>query len=352
MGMKKRFALSFLIVSSTLIAALAQNTSPTTSGLLLGLRQDDAKTGRSSYRTLWIAPSSNKDLGAKLQAQAPGILVARDDGWWRVGVARETIGTGGIDVLYAHPATDRGLKNLSPAPAGSCVEGDYDCNFDYQETILFVGLTYISHQKRARALKPCDRYGTYYALEVNRFDQLKFLADDHKPFSVEFSPENIKLSEFGQEAQDAHTSAWLDNVNALSSEDQTKLGDQKNPDDDNWGVVRKPGKWVIRAGLISSLETYFDVQVLPETLEAVVGKSEPEFPNSVAAKDWMFSPNKDLMVQIVGSKLELYKVWGGKPSIGLISSIPLKPNEAVVMVQWAVGKGLMRWKIEVPTLLK
>ena len=88
-----------------------------------------------------------------------------------------------------------------------------------------------------------------------------------------------------------------------------------------------------------------------ETLEAVVGKSEPEFPNSVAAKDWMFSPNKDLMVQIVGSKLELYKVWGGKPR-GLVSSISLKQGEAVVMAQWAVGKGLMRWSKEVPKLLK
>lgn len=350
--MKKRFALSFLIVSSTLIAALAQNTSPTTSGLLLGLRQDDAKTGRSSYRTLWIAPSSNKDLGAKLQAQAPGILVARDDGWWRVGVARETIGTGGIDVLYAHPATDRGLKNLSHAPAGSCIEGDYDSNFDYQETILFVGSKYVSHQKRASALKPCDRYSAFNALEVNRFDQLKFAAEDHKPFSVEFSPENIKLSEFGQEAQDAHTSAWLDSVNALSSEDQSKLGEQKTPEDNNWGVVRRSGRWAIRAGIVSTLETFFDVTVLPEILAAVVGSPEPALPYSLTAKDWMFSPNKDLMAQITANKLELYKVWGGKPSIGLVLSIPLKQGEAVVMVQWAVGKGLMRWSKEVPKLLK
>jgi hypothetical protein len=350
--MKSPLILSVLIASSTALMALAQNTTPTHSGLLLGLRQDNTKTGRSSYRTLWIAPSSSKDIGAKLQAQAPDILVARDDGWWRVGVARETIATGGIDVLYTHPVTEGGLKNLSHAAVGNCIEGDYDSNFDYSETILFVGSNYISHQKRATALKPCDRYGTYFALEVNRFDQLKFLAEDHKPFSVNFSPENIKFSEFGQEAQDAHTSAWLDSLNALSSEDQTKLGDQKKPDDDNWGVVRKSGKWVIRAGLNSSLETYFDVQVLPETLEAVVGKTEPEFGNSLTAKDWMYSPNKDLMVQIVGSKLELYKVWGAKPSTGLISSIPLKPNEAVVMVQWAVGKGLERWSREVPKLLK
>jgi hypothetical protein len=90
--MKKRYLVAALTISSTLLAAIAQNTQPTMSGLLLGLRQDDPKTGRSSYRTLWIAPSNGNDIGAKLQAQAPGILVATDDGWWRVGVAREAIG--------------------------------------------------------------------------------------------------------------------------------------------------------------------------------------------------------------------------------------------------------------------
>jgi hypothetical protein len=349
--MKKRFAFAVLMISSTLLAAIAQNTSATTSGLLLGLRQDDPKTGRSSYRTFWIAPNNSKDVGARLQAQAPGLLVARDDGWWRVGVARETIGAAGIDALFAHPAQKQGLKNLVHASAGNCIEGEYDGNFNYSETILFVGTNYISHEKRARALKPCQHYGSYNALEVNGFAQLQFAPKDHKPFTVAFTPENIKLSSFGQEAQDAQTSAWLDGVNALSSEDQAKIADQKKPEDDNWGVVRLKGRWGIRTGLVSTLENYFDVNILPETLEAVVGRSEPELPNGLTAKDWMFSPNKDLMAVIKSNKLELYKVWGGKPSVVLLSSTALKPNEVVVMTQWAVGQGLMRWIKEVPKLL-
>ena len=350
--MKKRYPVAALIFSSTLLAATAQNTQPTQSGLLLGLRQDNPKTGRSSYRTLWFAPSKAKDLGAKLQAQAPGILVARDDGWWRVGVARETIGAGGIDVIFAHPASKPGLKDLKHAPEVNCSEEEYDGNFNYAETILYVGAKYIAHEKRARALKPCSHYGAYNALEVNEFSQLQFNPGDHKPFMVSFTPENIKLSFFGQDASDAQNSAWLDGINALSQADGAKVADQKKPEDDNWGVVRRAGSWMIRSGLNSSLERYVTVNVLPETLEAVVGAPEPEIPYQVTAKDWLFSPNKDLMAILKPGNLELYKVWGGKPSVGKISGIALKPNEAVVMAQWAVGDGLKRWIKEVPKLLK
>jgi hypothetical protein len=350
--MKKRHLAIVIALSSTLLAAIAQNTQPTMSGLLLGLRQDNPKTGRSSYRTLWIAPSNSKDVGAKLQAQAPGILVATDNGWWRVGVARETIGAGGIDVIFAHPASKPGLKDLKHAPEANCSEEEYDENFDYAETILFVGAKYISHEKRARALKPCSHYTSYNALEVNEFSQLQFNPGDHKPFMVTFTPENIKLSSFGQEASDAQNSAWLDGINALSDADSAKIADQKKPEDDNWGVVRRAGNWMLRTGLVSSLATYLTLNVAPEILESVVGVRQPELPYQVIAKDWVFSPNKDLMAVIKTDNLELYKVWGGKPNIGKISSVVLKPNEAVVMAQWAVGDGLKRWMKEVPKLLK
>ncbi len=350
--MKKRDLVAVLFISSALLAAIAQNTQPTMSGLLLGLRQDNPKTGRSGYRTLWIAPSNANDVGAKLQAQAPGILVARDDGWWRVGVARETIGAGGIDVIFAHPVSKPGLKDLTHAPEVNCSEAEYDGNFKYAETILYVGAKYVSHEKRARALKPCSHYGAYNALEVNEFSQLQFNPGDQKPFTVTFTPENIKLSSFGQEASDAHNSAWLDGINALSEADSAKIADQKKPEDDNWGVVRRTGGWMIRAGLNSSLEQYVTVDVLPETLQAVVGAFDPEIPYQVTAKDWLFSPNKDLMAILKPGTLELYKVWGGKPSVGKISSFVLKPNEAVIMAQWAVGDGLKRWIKEVPKLLK
>jgi hypothetical protein len=350
--MKKRYLVAALTISSTLLAAIAQNTQPTVSGLLLGLRQDDPKTGRSSYRTLWIAPSNGNDIGAKLQAQAPGILVATDDGWWRVGVARETIGAGGIDVIFAHPVSKPGLKDLKHAPEVNCSEEEYDGNFSYAETILYVGAKYISHEKIARALKPCSHYGSYNALEVNEFSQLQFNAGDHKPFTVTFTPENIKLSSFGQEAVDAQNSAWLDGINALGDSDSTKIADQKKPEDDNWGVVRRAGSWMLRTGLNSSLKQYVTVAVPPETLETVIGAPEPELPYQISAKDWTFSPNKDLMAILKPGNLELYKVWGGKPSVGKISSTLLKPNETVVMAQWAVGDGLKRWIKEVPKLLK
>jgi hypothetical protein len=350
--MKKRYLVAAFGILSTLLAAVAQNTQPTMSGLLLGLRQDNPKTGRSSYRTLWIAPSNGKDVGAKLQAQAPGILVARDDVWWRVGVARESIGAGGIDVIFAHPVTKLGLKDLKHAPAVNCSEEEYDGNFNYAETILYVGAKYISHEKRARAIKPCSHYGNYNALEVNEFSQLQFSPGDHKPFMVTFTPENIKLSSFGQDASDAQSSAWLDGINALNDADSAKIADQKKPEDDNWGVVRRTGSWMLRTGLSSSLEHYVTVDVLPETLEAVVGQPEPEIPYQVTAKDWVFSPNKDLMAVLKPGTLEFYKVWGGKPSVGKISSTQLKPNEAVIMAQWAVGDGLKRWIKEVPKLLR
>lgn len=350
--MKKRSLFVVLTLSSTLLTATAQNTQPTMSGFLLGLRTDNLKTGRSSYRTLWIAPSNAKDTGAKLQSQAPGILVARDDGWWRVGVARESIGAGGIDVIFAHPASKPGLKDLKHAPEVNCSQAEYDGNFNYTETILYVGAKYISHEKRARALKPCSHYAAYNALEVNEFTQLQFNPGDHKPFMVSFTPENIKLSSFGQEASDAQNSAWLNGINALSEAEGVKVVNQKKPEDDNWGVVRRTGGWMIRAGLSSLLERYVTVDVLPETLQAVVGAFDPEIPYQVTAKDWMFSPNKDLMAVMKANTLELYKVWGGKPSVVKISSLTLNPNEAVVMVQWAVGDGLKRWIKEVPKLLR
>lgn len=350
--MKKRYLVAALSISSTLLAAVAQNTQPTMSGLLLGLRQDNPKTGRSSYRTLWIAPNNAKDTGAKLQAQAPGILVARDDGWWRVGVARESIGAGGIDVIFAHPVSKPGLKDLKHTPKVNCSEEEYDGNFNYSETILYVGAKYISHEKRARALKPCSHYGSYNALEINEFTQLQFTPGDHKPFTVTFTPENIKLSSFGQEASDAQNSAWLNGINALSEAEGAKVVNQKKPEDDNWGVVRRAGHWMLRTGLNSSLERYVTLDVPPETLQAVVGAPEPEIPYQVIAKDWLFSPNKDLMAVMKANTLELYKVWGGKPSVGKVSSVVLKPNEAVVMAQWAVGDGLKRWINEVPKLLR
>jgi hypothetical protein len=343
-----------VMVGSLALVALAQSEPPATSGLLLGLRGE--RDGVTTYRTLWIAPQGGS---LKLAARGENLLVARSSGWWRVGQGRYRNGSGDwvydIDAPWAVPATQKpwvgGLK-FKP--------DEQKCGSDARSSILFVGSDQIALETDQSgycegAAHPWQWNGlNTYPLEAFRrapkdWNDLGGARDQALKFQTIFPRQPGALLEAGR--------AFYAKQNA---DLRDRLAEQ--PEDASWGLVRRAGNWVVRGRLNYSSEAArgsfadFDAPVTaPPALTGPFGEgfSLSEIRNDAPdATDFVLSPARDVLAVVRPSSLRVEHVWGGKPARKLALSIPLQRGESIVLAQWAVGKGLDRWRGDIPKLLK
>lgn len=342
-----------MVMAGSFAFALAQSEPAVTSGLLLGLRAE--KNGLSAYRTLWIAPSRGKIT----VSYGKDLLVARPNGWWRVGVGRYRAGSGDwtldLDAPWAVPASEKPwVQGLKFKP------GEDRCGSSSRQTILFVGAQYISLESDEGgycqgAAHPSQWNGlSTYSLEVFRNVPKEWPAlgggpDRAVKFQAIFAGQPSALVDAGLALYAKQDAEWQD-----------RLAD--HPEDRSWGLVRRAGTWVVRGRLNYSAEAArgsfkdFDVPVsAPMNMTGPFGQGfelgelQAGLPD---AKDFVFSPARDLLVIVRPSSLRVEHVWGGKPARKLALSIPLEPGESIVMAQWATGRGLERWQKDASALLR
>lgn len=342
----------FLIGILAGIAAFAQSGTPT--GLLIGLRRDFSVRGSapapppSSYRTVWIAPDGE---GGKLNHTAVSkvLLIARIDGWWRLGVTRFSLKQPNsaveTDVLWAAPMSEK------PWVEGHKPEAEPDCESSSTTRILFAGPSHVSVDRTGTGM--CKSTAHPWAYEqVATFPIEALSQPEPKP------PARLSATEFSTMFYDAEAAALEKAAPAaLARVKQKDLREclEQTPQPGSWAVVRRPGKWSVRGRLSHGAEVCrgssidFDVPV-PAPVSMTGSSLEPMFNVKTeipGALDWAMSPGRNLLAVMLPGKLQIFQVEAGKPAKPEILSVPLEPGESLVGIQWALGRTVERWSKEV-----
>jgi hypothetical protein len=130
-----------------------------------------------------------------------------------------------------------------------------------------------------------------------------------------------------------------------------------DPDEKNWGVIRRRGQWILRGQLDYSAEVFrgifahFDIDFKPT--DRLVGFDEISIPWEKikemvpAARDAITSPDKKLMIALTKNRLLIYSM----PDVKKIREINLFPNEFIIMAQWADWSQVNEWNKVITDLL-
>ncbi|GAA3407914.1 hypothetical protein ACFFNY_11685 [Paenibacillus hodogayensis] len=284
-----------------------------TSGLLIGLRNDDRDT---SYRTLYIAPRNDRPA---VVAQGSGILVPYKRDFWRIEPLHYETVTDRHDFFIAHPATQRAVEARTIGP--TLFKDDPSEKVIHTEKILFAANEYVSLETNETSTRvPSSTVSKTWTTTIPA------LASKRKP---------VTLGEV---------------LSAAAKKEDFAL--------DQWFVTRDQGRWVAmtstdRSSTSGGEYRQLDVQ-LPKTVinhdEICCTWSEigSRFPG---ASDMFSSPENDMtivnadgMLLVFGSPNQL----GGEPAL----SIKLKTKETVVMAQWATDHYVDEWAQKTAELLR
>ncbi len=132
------------------------------------------------------------------------------------------------------------------------------------------------------------------------------------------------------------------------------------PDERNWGLIRRRGLWVLRGLLDYSSEAYrgqfahFDIGFSPTTklvgydqLSVIWEKIKALVPS---ARDAITSPNKNLLIILTKDHLLVYSI-SLDSNLKLIQKMALIPNEFLIMAQWAIGEYVDKWNATIKDFL-
>jgi len=332
------------------------------SGLLLGLRYgvnydvsatlaDKKAVGgtqsSSSYRTFWIHGNGEKGQ-IELVAERTNLLVPRDDGFWRVDVKHSRYNDFTEDFIWINPAHDpdalpnpflaeqEGINafDVSLLVKESGIEpahGEY-CKGYVSRDILLVENGYLSVGYIRNEV--CQSFAVQgdSALQMLSMGKLE-------PVSI-----TAKLDDNGQKA-------FANAAKEYQDATTKKFGDVSG------GIVREPGRWVIKGHfpIDEGGYTHFGVPItVGESLVShnklypswdTVKKHVPD------AVDAFSSPAKDLLVVLTNSgNLLGFIIKRGKisqqPVLHVILKYPLTP----VMAYWTSGQYVTNWTQEIQNL--
>jgi hypothetical protein len=333
------------------------------SGILLGVRlkgvEEDGSASR--YQTLWIVRSQDRPLRATL----PDLVVPRNSGFWRVGVAgtcSDSSGPGGwrIDRIWkvratVRPAVEAGcpITDASVLAWRGVVRDSGDqadttgvvCAVETTE-ILFVTGEHIGARRTSSQTEDCEPRGSRY--EVT-------------PSVAKWGRDSaISLGQIvGAGTDSAFARAALAATLSASEECQFLVteGSRESTAEsmDDWFVARDRGRWRAFAydhvyGSECDFESGIDL-VLPSSFTGhdSLRPSWRAITLSVpAATDAFASPSGELVIVILPDSLLAFESDGVRLGQRLLA-IALS-HERVVMAQWATGKHVGRWDREIAVL--
>jgi hypothetical protein len=326
--------------------------APTTFGLLVGVGENTRLTDfRAPQRlmTHWIVVSSS---GAKLSLTIPGLVVPDDEGFVHIVVRRQ------CEPFAPDPprfdAEDQNcedsivkspwdaIRSASAAPAkpaeASAKPAELEPPCDYEaRSLTFASPTLLSVLSNSGRSGGCDDRGWQWtdSAEVLRLRDLTPV-----PFS-ELTGAAGKRA-YALAAARAHRK-WKREQREARFNDEGCEPDELR--DTQWYVAHAAGRWIPTlqqqpgnglCGMSASIDL-----TLPS---ATFGLREPSVPwKAVSSRfrravDAYFSPDRTVWLLEVGEDLVLTRASGGPPLI----TLP-KPNDDVVMVQWAVGADVTKW---------
>ncbi len=288
-------------------------------GLLLGLKSLDERSSLENwnYRTIFLRFKDNELVSSY---QKKDLFLPRKNGFWTVGVDRSELEDQVIDNIYTEP--------MQKKVTGS--RGEDISNYDLSlKNILYLNSNYISIEKIDKESRKFE----FYPLDsVNK----------GKP---------IKLSDIiGEKAETAFVEGiykdnFLKNIKASDIE----------INEYNFGIFRRNGHWTLKGRVDLNRQDehkYKDFYInalLPKEIISYDDLSIPwsEIKTNVSeAVDVFVSPNNSVLVVQTYNELLVYNYRNGNIDIEPMARLKLKPNETIVMKEWAIGKYPSSWEEE------
>lgn len=274
--------------------AAATAVRPTRYAVLIGLRADTSAGSipTGEYRTVLIAPRQEPGkLG--LAADIPGLYMPYGQNFWRISAVSLA---GGRQALRAVQVTGR--KNGSAVPAVT-IPDDL-----LSERVLYAGNEYLSIQSTIK-----DGQGA--TLENHWVKSIVQLNAVRKTAASE---PHVALRELADNSDPA-----------LRKQEQ-------------WSIVRIPGKWVPQTGAGDVLSLALPERVIQNDRLTLsweqIGRIEP------GARD-AFTYG-DLLGVVASGEIRVRAVSGGVSASDPVR-VPLKKGESLVMIQWAQDNYVDRW---------
>jgi hypothetical protein len=304
-------------------------------GVLIGLRHDVAlpeplpysegsdAARQSTYRTFLITFDEQDSISIH---NLKNVIVPRSDGFWKIEVIRLKAGDWTEDRLTCSAI------NLVPTipPLDSMTIAE--CEGNKRLSLIFVGTDFLSYEGGSDGY--CE--GAAHPWHVNYLKTISL--DDPNSDGTEIS------RAFNDEAR----TALMDGAkNYFARARDERLN--PDPDEKNWGVIRRRGQWILRGQLDYSAEVFrgifahFDIDLKPA--DRLVGFDQLSIPwekikeIAPAARDAITSPDKKSAIILTKDKLLIYSIPGWRR----IKAIDLFSNEFIIMAQWADRSQVNEW---------
>jgi len=322
--------LLFFSCSSQSQPGLSQNKC-----VLIGLRHDVAlpeplpyaegsdAARLSNYRTILISFDAKDSISIH---NIKNIIVPSKDGFRKIEVIRQKAGDWTEDRLTCsainHAPTIPPLDSMTIA----------ECEGNKRLSLIFVGTDFLSFEAGS------DGYcqGAAHPWHVNYLKTVSL--DDPNSDGVEIS--RVLPGE-------ARTALLNGAKNYIARARDERLN--PDPDETNWGVIRRRGQWILRGQLDYSAEVFrgifahFDIDLKPT--DRLVGFDQLSIPwerikeIAPAARDAITSPDRKFAIVLTKDKLLIHSM----PDFKKIREINLYTNEFIIMAHWADSPQANEW---------
>ena len=328
-------ALRFILVVLLIFSCSSQPTFSQKLGILIGLRRDVALSEPlpygensdaarlSTYRSLWLSFDAQDSISIH---NLKNVIVPRNDGFWKIEVIRQKAGDWIEDYFACSPINQ--MPALPPLDSMTIAE----CEGNKRLSLIFVGSDFLSYEGGS------DGYcqGAAHPWHVNYLKTVSL--DDPNSDGVEIS--RVLPGE-------ARTALLNGAKNYIARARDERLN--PDPDETNWGVIRRRGQWILRGQLDYSAEVFrgifahFDIDFKPT--DRLVGFDQLSIPwerireIAPATRDAITSPDNKFVIVLTKDNMLIYSL----PDFHKRKEISLHSNEFIIMAHWADRSQVNEW---------
>jgi len=344
--MRATIGLVGLLVAAPLVTAQTPAQRSAAGGVLVGvyhledyLTRGLTKPAVATLRTIWLASE-----GATATALTP-LLVPRQSGFWWMGLtysctqAPHEIGDGTRrgdevyvrDTPWVSPVEAASVDIRRSAGADDCQSTDVSCAGESRTDIYWIWPDFISVNARTE--------GGCGAHPDSSFDYgIRGLDDLQKSLAV--------AGVLGSGA-DARMRMAFERVRADLDKDCANLATFSPT---SWHIERMPGRWIVKGWSELDRICGYGIEYSSEVdLSRVIGPGTPPptWRNIPSTKDAIASPDQRWVLLIRDTDVTLVAREAlDRP----VATAPLSNDDSIVMVEWAQGPNVARWRNQVRSL--
>ncbi len=302
------------------------------SALLIGLRSDHTGDSDhypySEYRTVLVAPDNGE---LKEISSSEGILMPYKMGFWEIDTEKKSHGGKEVQILSAAPAGKQSSESKRLEQSPGDVKSKLTSNIAQLDTLTMERLSFAGNRYVAVEQQVESRSGGAGARSYVWIKNIEQLAVNRTLAFTAASELNIPLTDFFS----------ADRIIGLSPR--------------QWTLVRKPGRWTAQALVEGTNEMQLrELSAAPPekvaSFDRLSAPWEEIWERVPKATDAYSSPAGETVAVVTNDTVAFYlngSALADKPAL----TLKLKDAESIIMMQWATGSYVERWKNEAGELL-